>query len=319
VTEDAEAIVADLGGRRRGIVRTDLALKAGVTVHDLRNLRRRRGLLISVGRGVDRLRDRPFDWESRCQAALDLAGDGAVLARRSAARLHGFWAYRDTEAIEVAVRRGRDHDTTLGRVIQTRWLPADHVTTVDGLPVTTPARTFFDLCGDPDGGLRLDHPAHERAMARVYNDAVARRGMTFVQEAAVLVVLAKRGRAGTRLVRRLLERFGPDHTPTQSDAESLFVELIDAYQLPEPQRQVPISDSEGWIGTVDFLWPSASHVVEVDSAWHDGPLDREQDRERDDRLRAAGYTVARYRYGDFISRPAAVARELGVAIGHIDR
>jgi hypothetical protein len=43
------------------------------------------------------------------------------------------------------------------------------------LPTTTLARAFFDLCADPEGGLPVSHPAHERAMVRVYNDCLARR------------------------------------------------------------------------------------------------------------------------------------------------
>ena len=39
----------------------------------------------------------PFDHWAQCPAALDLAGPGAVLGLRSAARLHGFYAYRRAE------------------------------------------------------------------------------------------------------------------------------------------------------------------------------------------------------------------------------
>ena len=47
-----------------------------------------RGTLVDVGRGVDRLRDHPFDWAARSQAALDLAGPEAVLGPRPSARLY---------------------------------------------------------------------------------------------------------------------------------------------------------------------------------------------------------------------------------------
>jgi hypothetical protein len=194
-------------------------------------------------------------------------------------------------------------------------LPSEHVTIVEGLAVTTLARTFFDLCGDPDHGLPVAHPYHRRQMLRVYNDCLARRGLGFTQEAAVLLVMAKRGRAGTRLVRKILKSLGPKCVPTHSDTETLFYELVHAYGLPEPEKQVPISDRYGFIGVVDFLWRAAKVVVEVDSTWHDGPLDSAEDEARDERLRAAGYTVLRYRYGRMVGEPAAIARELGVAVG----
>jgi Protein of unknown function (DUF559) len=244
------------------------------------------------------------------------SGPGAVLGLRAAARLHGFYAYRRSSAVELLVLRGRDERTSIGRIVQTRLLPPQHVMEVDSFPVTTVARTFFDLCGDPDPGLRRrgGHPAHEKKMARVYNDAAGRRGLSFVQEVAVLAVLARRGRRGTRLVRRLLLGFGPRYVPTRSDTESLFFELVAAFGLPEPEKQAVVTDIEGWIGTVDFLWRAERVIVEIDSTWHDGPVDQERDEERDLRAEAAGYVVCRYRYRHLVDEPNRVHRELVVAM-----
>ncbi len=307
--------MADIGARRHGLVRVGDALAVGLDYEQLRRLRRTRGILVSLGRGVDKLRDHPFDLTSRYQAALDIAGDSAVLGLRSAARLHGFYAYRSSEAVEVLVPRGSDHRTACGRLIQTRRLLPEHVTEVDGFRATTMERTFFDLCGDPDPGLRLSSVYHRRRMEAVYNDALGRRGMTFTQEAAVFSVMARRGRSGTRLGRAILERFGPEHQPTMSDTETLFLHLIEAYGLPTPRCQVAISGPDGWVATVDFLFEPAKHVVEVDSSWHDGPLDRERDAHHDQRLIEAGYSVARYRYGDLVRTPVAVAHQLEAAVG----
>ena len=308
----AEVVVASIGAERDGIVTAALAAKRGVD-RQARARLRRRGVLVAVGRGVDRLRDHPFGFRSRCRAALDLAGDGAVLGLRTAARVREFYAYRAFEDVEVLARRADDHRLEIGRLVQTRWLPPDHVTVVEGLAVTTAARTFFDLCGDPDPGLRYRHPYHARKMRMVYNDALARRGMTFTQEAAVLLVLAKRGRRGTSLAREILMTYGPKHQPTRSDTETLFLEFIRAYALPVPERQGVITGPHGFIGTVDFVWRRAKVIVEVDSRWHDGPLDEEADLERDELLRAAGYDVNRYRYGDIIRGAGAIHRELVAA------
>ena len=305
----AESIVAEIGAANDGIIAEAPQLSASA-----RARLRRRGLLVPVGRGVDRLRDHPVTWRSECRAALALAGTGAVLGLRTAGRAQSFYAYRSRRTIEVLTGRGRDHDTPFGRVIETRWLPPEHVTVVDGLPCTTVARTFFDLCGDPDGRMRVDHPAHERAMKRIYNDALGRRGLTFTQEAAVLLVMAKRGRAGTQLVRQLLAELGPKYKPTMSDTETLFLELVHTTTLPEPEKQVALSDTFGFIGVVDFLWRDAKFVVEVDSSWHDGPYDREVDEERDRRLIEAGYIVRRYRYGAIVMQSNRIRRQLAVLV-----
>lgn len=307
----AERVVADLGARRRGIVVARQAHEAGLTRANLGWLRHR-GLLVPLGRGVDRLRDHPFSWECRLQAALDLAGPGAVASLRSAARLHGFYRYRDSDAIEVMVPRARDHRLALGRLVQTRSLPAAQVTRVEGFAVTTVARTCFDLAGDPPPYLRgpVGAGVHAGEVAQVFNDALARRGLTFVNEVTVLAAIGKRGRRGTGLVRTLLLRFGPEYTPTYSDTEWLFAELVELYGLPEPQRQVPISGNHGFIGVVDFCWSDQRVVVEIDSSWHDGPLDRLEDRRRDEQLEDAGYAVHRFRYGQLIGEPAALMARL---------
>lgn len=301
--------VAALGGQRRGVVNHALLADHGIPDHVAKNLRDR-GVLVSLGRGVDKLRDHPFDLGCQCQAALDLAGPDAVLALGTAARLHGVYSYRNCEDVCVLVRRGHDQRASIGHIAQTRWLPPDHVTTIDGLPVTTLARTFFDLCGHPPGRLRVAHPAHERAMARVYNDAIGRRGLTFTQEAAVLLVMARKGRPGTQLVRKLLLRFGADYVPTRSETETLFMELVWAYGFVEPEKPVTMTDAEGFIGVVDVFWRDVALVVELDSSWHDGPIDTAEDKDRDRRLEAALNTVRRYRYGQLVARPAAIAREL---------
>jgi len=75
-----------------------------------------------------------------------------------------------------------------------------------------------------------------------------------------------------------------------------------------------VTDIEGWIGTVDFLWRPERLIAEVDSRWHDGPLDEERDEARDRRSEAAGYAVRRYRYRDLVGEPNRVHRELVAAM-----
>src|SRR3546814_8695325 len=101
------------------------------------------------------------------------------------------------------------------------------------------ARTFFDLCGDPEPGVPLDSPYHRRRMEKVYNDALGRRGMTFAQEAAVFSVMACRGRAGTALGRAILERFGPDHRSEEhtSELQSLMRISYAVFCLKKKKKQ----------------------------------------------------------------------------------
>jgi Protein of unknown function (DUF559)/Transcriptional regulator, AbiEi antitoxin len=301
--EDELAAIAD---QHHGVLTSGLADERGIGLAALRH-HESKGRLLRIKRGIYRVRGHPVTWESRLQAALFDAGPDAVVARRSAARLHGVWQYRHADAIEVVRPRGGHHRAALGRLRETTLLPAAHVTRAAGFPTTTLARTCFDLAGDPDPDLKgkpWGDEAHERQISRVFNDAIGRRGLTMVHEVAVLAAIGGRGHPGTALVRELLHRFGPRYQPTKSDGESLFVELVEVFGLPVPERQVPLGDT-ALIGTVDFLYRPHRVVVEIDGAWHDGPLDQAHDDERDERLRADGFEVVRIRYGDLILRPEA--------------
>lgn len=314
----AEHHIAEIGAGRQGMVTAELASASGVPWSVLDH-HCRAGRLLRVGRGVYRLRDHPWTWQTQVRAALDLAGPKAVVGFRSAARLHDFYAYAGADAVEVIAPRGQDHRIVVGRLIESRHLPPAHVVTMGGFRVTTVARTCFDLAGDPDPALRsrAGRTVHEQRMARVVNDALARRGLTFAAEVAVLLAHGKRGRSGTRLVRELLRRFGPQYTPTTSEAESLYVELVESTDLPVPERQVALSDKWGWVGTVDFFYRPLRLVVEVDSMWHDGPLEKVADTERDERLRGAGYGVLRVQYGELMLEPATFLRRLQATIDEL--
>jgi hypothetical protein len=308
---DIDASIRKITDAQHGVFAGWQVRHDGVTVRALRH-REHRGWVVRLGRDLYRLRDHPFGWESQLHAALLDAGPSAAVARRSAARLHGIWQYRNDETVEVVVvREATSRRQRVGVVHASSWLPPEHLVELAGFRVTSLARTCFDLAGARDPRLPNDERGrdlHMRHMARVVNDALGRRGLRFVEEAAVLSALAKRGRPGTVVMRELLERFGSTYQPTGSDVEMLFVELIDAFGLPTPERQVPLGDEQGWIGTVDFLFRPGGLVVEIDSAWHDGPIERDADEHRNDRLQAAGYVVERFRYRDLVLRAGLVAR-----------
>jgi hypothetical protein len=275
--------------------------------------------LLRPKRDIYRLRDHPWTWEAQLQAALFDAGPNAVVSHRSAAQLHEFWRYRRKGAVEVSAPWVHDHLVTLGRLHRSTALIRSHCVVVGGFPVTSVARTCFDLSGDPDAGLRrsdVGREIHAKNMARVIDDALARRGMTLSQLAAVRATIGGRGRPGSALTRRLLVKLGPDYVPTQSEGESLVVEIVDALGLPEPERQVRMSDYQGWIMNVDFLWRAAGLVLEVDSTWHDGPLDRRMDREQQRRLEAEGWEVWRWPYRRLILNAPKFGRELTERLAH---
>jgi hypothetical protein len=138
-----------------GMVTTRQALSLGVddvTLHRLRAA----GLLEAVRHGVQAVTSSP-PGEARPEQAVWLSlhpsaaawerpkldPDGGVVSHRSAARLHGLGELPAT-GIELIVPRRRAMRAADVRLRRAELTDAD-VTTIDGLPVTTPMRTIRDL------------------------------------------------------------------------------------------------------------------------------------------------------------------------------
>jgi hypothetical protein len=82
-------------------------------------------------------------WRAEVEAQLLRSGPGAVVGLRTAARLHGFDGFRESKVIETitanAFHQSKHH------VHRTRTLSEDDIVEIDGLRVTSIARTLFDL------------------------------------------------------------------------------------------------------------------------------------------------------------------------------
>ena len=313
-THEVDQRISALAGRQAGAFNSRQAESVGADAK-FRHRRVTSGRWLRPSKGVFHLRDHPDTWHTRLWIAILEAGGDAAVSRRAAAQVLGLPG-RWRETVEVTKHEGKHHHVTRGRLHETSWLPAEHVTTIDGLPCTTLARTLFDLAGDPQPWERRSEAGlaiHEQRIRRLMNHALRQQGLTIDKQAAVLAVLGKRGRPGTALIRRLLEEFGPDYTPTESGLEDLFLSVIAAGGLEAPDKQVPLGDDR-LIGRVDFVYRDARLVIEVDSGFHDGPDDRHNDRWRDNDLLAAGWRVIRVRYRDLVREPDRVVEVIRRAL-----
>jgi predicted transcriptional regulator of viral defense system len=206
--------------------------------------------------GHDRLR-----LEGRWLAAVMACGPGAVLSHRDAAQL---WELRQSNAalIDVTVpsRNGRARRKGV-RIHRSARLTAGEVTTKDGIPTTTVARTLLDLADV------LPKQALRRAVTEAeYRD---RLDITAINAA----VQGNPGRRGALLMKAVTGK----HHRTRSPLEDRFLALIDRYGLEEPETGV-------WVGPyeLDFLWPRAGLVVELDGlAAHKTRAAFDADRLRD--------------------------------------
>jgi hypothetical protein len=249
----------------------------------------RAGRLHPLHRGVYAVGHRVVGPLGRRWAAVLSCGPGAVLSDRHAGAA---WHLRRTSAalIDVTVRA-----TGLAPRpgIRLRWrptLPEDEVTTLEGLPITTPARTLLDLAA---GGLRGRH------LEAAVDAAERQRLLDFADLHELLARYP--GRPGTPALKAVLARYrGGD---TRSLLEEIVAELCDEHGLPRPLENCVI---EGKVR--DFYWPHARLVVEADSyAWHRSPSALDDDRERDVTLTLAGYRSLRFTWAQATRRRRYVA------------
>ncbi len=288
-----------LAAAQHGLVSsTTQARAAGLTESAIRH-RRRSGRWLDVRPGVYRLAGAIQTPMLRAMAAVLHAGPDAMLSHTSAAGLLGLPGF-GIDPVTISIPRSRRSIDGV-RVEQSLALPSHHRRVVDGIPCTSVARTVFDLCGD----------VHAQRAERALDHALARRRVTIPALWRVLDDLAVQGRAGTVLLRTLLTERGGRYVPPESELEARFIELVTSSALPAPERQLDLGDSDAWIGRVDFVWPDARLVVEVDgAAFHDGLADRRRDEVRDARLSVTGWTVLRFRWVDVVHDPERVAAEL---------
>jgi very-short-patch-repair endonuclease len=253
-------------------------------------------------------------------AAVLACGEAAVLSHEAAGEL---WKIRQSRenvsgmrSIEVAVSVERGARTRTGLTVhRLSTLRSSEITARAGIPVTTPARTILDLASRLPG----------RQLERAIDEAERLRLCT--EDGLDEIARAHFGRAGAGALGALLREHRAGSTATRNDFEERFLALCRSRHLPQPEVNVPLLDY-----VVDFIWPDAKLVVEVDGrATHETRRAFQEDRDRDGRLAVAGYRVLRFTWWDVTRRPAVVAdrvrrilsslpfRRARRVTGHIDR
>lgn len=237
----------------------------------------------------------------RLHAALRAAGAGAVLSHRTAARLHDIGSARSETLVEILVPHGRQPDVRGAVVHRTRRLPPHHVTTTEGMLVTSVDRTLADL-----GAV-----VPPWVVARAVEQAVI-VGKTSI---ARLYRLADehgiQGRTGISALRSSLDDWLLGDARPGSALEVMFARLVERAGLPMPEFQYVVSDGHRIVARVDACWPEQRLVAEVDGLHaHATAAALENDLARQNQLVALGYVPLRFTWRRIVRDPAGVAAEL---------
>ena len=290
--------MAELAKAQHGVVARQQLLGLGMSGRAIDG-RLGRGQLHEVFRGVYVFGSRRINRRGRWMAAVLAAGVGAVLSHRSAGRLWGFLAPA-AEWVDVTCPPGRIVRRK-GIVSHESLVRDDECEVVDGIPVTSPFRTLFDLAA----------VLKNRELERAWHE-VQVRGLT---DRVSLPMLLKRypGRRGTRNLRALLESKEPVGI-TRNDFEEAFLALIDTHGLPRPRMNADLA-LRGRFFEVDALWETQRVALELDSRGvHDTPKKFGSDRQRDRILLAEGWRTPRVTWRQLRDEPKAIAADLRLAL-----
>jgi hypothetical protein len=288
------------------------ALELGSTYDHLRS-RERSGQLRRVQRGLYVHAGFPDTWRQRLWLEVLAAGDGSAVSSAAAEALHGF-RRSAPGAIEVQTSEGGSHHALFGTIHETFWMPMSHITHIDGLPVTSVARTVFDLAGQPKHALAFQNELlrahHVKRMTWLVNHAIRDHGMRMVDLDRVLASTGRRGKPGTAIIREIVADLGLDYAPSASELQDLFTEVLGSHGVTPPDEEIDLGTSERWVGRVDFVWRRQRLIVEVDGGQHRAPLDRRADRARDAALGGEGWTIIRVTRWDLVNEPENVVARI---------
>ncbi|WCO65917.1 type IV toxin-antitoxin system AbiEi family antitoxin domain-containing protein [Iamia majanohamensis] len=280
----------DRAAARHGIVTYTELVAAGRSPQQIVHWCRT-GFLVTVQRGVYRMGGAPDSLLARVSGAVLCFDGDAWASHHTASDVFALGVSRRDARIQVVREVALSAQRTGIQVHRSTLLPAHHLTTHQGIPITSPARTIFDLARTT-GPHRLD-----QAIAR----ATQRRLCTVAEIHRVLFDLGGRGRPGTRRLRSVLERWDAHEPATESELDQVGRALLQ--RVPGIEWQVPIADEQGHIRTVDGLIRATATVLEFDGAvFHDPPRAAELDVDQDRRLTALGYAVRRFRWHDLTRR-----------------
>ncbi len=287
-----ERAIARIAGRQDNVIGHDQLIAAGLTRAAIA-YRVRAGRMQRWHRGVYILGPAPPTPMAKARAAALAGGANAVVSHRSAACLFGLVPdiAGDVE-ITVAGRNPGSHPGI--RLHRVPELPRQEITAMNGLRITTIARTICDLAAT-ESARETEHALQEALYRRVVTPRAIER-----------VIAREPRRRGAPVIRALIE----DPRLTRSERERLLLRLIEAAQLPKPLTNVAV---HGY--PVDVFWPTESLVLEFDG-WgaHGHRLAFESDRKRDQVLLAAGIRVLRITDRQLKHEPIAVAARIAQAL-----
>jgi len=294
----ADRLIATLAAAQHGRVARRQLLSHGIGPGAIDH-RVRIGRLHVVFPGVYAVGHPAGSRESRWMSAVLAAGRGACLSHRSAAAL---WGLRELDPRVVDITTPRK--TCLPPAIRAHQekLPADEVGSLNGIPVTSAARTNFDLASvlAPH---QLEAAINEVEVLELWGPLS-------------LPDLLERHprRRGAPALRSILAARRIGTSRSRTEMESRFLGFLDRFGLPRPVTNTVI-EARGCRWECDCVWRASRVIAELDGRGaHLTGKAFETDRLRDRTLTAAGWLVIRITWAQLEEAPASLAEDFHILL-----
>jgi very-short-patch-repair endonuclease len=287
-----------------------------VTVEDLSALdvsrqmiqtRVKSGRLIAVLNRAFALPGATLEMRGRARAAVSSAGPNVCVSHRSALALHGLIAEKGPVHLlgeagafrHAGARHWTSNQFEFGvECHQTRHLPREHITQIDGIPVTTVERAVRDYSAT----------ATPSEITKVLAQGEKERSLCWGKLRAI--VAASNGHKGMAMLQNEIDRWLEAFVDTSSDPEVDFLRMIRKNTLPIPEVNQRIGSY-----IPDFLWRHLNLAVELDPyGTHSGLASHRQDHRKGIELEISGLRVIRFTGEDLYQYEPRTATELRIVM-----
>ena len=212
----------------------------------------------------------------------------------------GLWMWamtslRTPSALEFSVAYGRGARVPGVKVYRIRTMPPTFYKGI--VAVTSPMRALLDTAG-----------VAPEVVPDAMITAFLRKLFTPNAVQAEIARASTNGKPGVSALRAALKELGIGrYTPSQLERRAR--RLFRALGLPEPQVEVKFGDHGEY--RIDFYWPEADLMIEVDG-WsiHATPLARRRDFRKQNRIVIGGHWILRYDWFDIVEDTEDAGEEI---------
>jgi very-short-patch-repair endonuclease len=269
---------------RLGYTRSSAAKSAGV------------GRLQRLHRGIYAVGHEALGWQGWCVAAV-LANAPSVASHWSAGWMWGLTRSRPSGRFHVTATTRRHRRKEFH--VHFAELTDQDTSSVQGIPVTSVARTALDLAALDPGGTS--------ARLKRLEDGEHRLDLREFEA----LLLRSKGHKGWAALAEAVDLYRPDPTVTRSGLERRFRALIRRSGLPRPSMNFVVAGYE-----LDCYWPEHLLAVELDTyGTHGSRLSFEEDRKRQRVLGLLGITLERVTDRQLDSEADEVLRAVAARLG----